>query len=897
MSVRKALVRKKNPRSRETHDPIPTLPSTLLSELLVRPQDDHRIQPPDEGNKEPLRFVSRKERRKRVRKDKKRATSEARTQWKLQRTDLSAHNGNAKSHGSRKRKIDEDESGRLRPSFKRQKAGVPVHDETEKKIESVSNTTGQRVRRAKTLKGDRNLETEASPGKKVPESSDKEPSPEDHDLAETRRLEKLLGINRKRKRKEEKGKTLGYADIFGEADEGMLELLAFCDSTIANSKSQKKSKDFVEADEERKVCAQGTRLHRNSVPIANSTDSDSDSDSGGGEYDSEESQGADTQSSERDSSQGSDLSRSDSNEIEGSTTMMQSSRQQSPEEPSEEEVLNRNFIEGEQKEQKPKRERYVPPSVRNQRGGTVESVKRRMRGLLNRVADVNASGIAQQVVTLCENDGDLSRRTLADVYAEATISAVKDGSGIGHVNPYIQSHGAIASHLAGRVDGIFLATLLVSAVRGITTHLEDLGPMSKGFILVDDEKNGDAFGYVALICSLYERKAICCKVVYDLVRLLAKPLLSEGLELLLLLLRQVGALLRMDDPANLKEVIEFIHTQATPLKQGRQKIASNAKLEVMLGLITDIKNNKVKRSAIKENEAKFAWADSPNPPLSASISDLLDDTFTNSRWWDESTGLSMSERRDRTTRVRYSGATGDKMLGRKEGSTDLSGLASSLRLNTQYRKAVFTSIMSSTSVSDAYERLEQMGAFDTKKKHDRDAALVLLHCCGSERVFNPFYGHVVGKLCNRSRESRFTFEFALWDIFKAIPGSATTAPMNKRKMSNYSELVSQLWSTQVLSFSVLRQLGDLDECSEQEQTFARISLVSLISKLWKMRHCDRLGPFTKLLSETWSGVGAFRVSLSVFLRRHVMHVVAKDRRGLVAEGVRILEDDGGHAPE
>lgn len=213
--------------------------------------------------------------------------------------------------------------------------------------------------------------------------------------------------------------------------------------------------------------------------------------------------------------------------------------------------------------------KYVPPSARKQNDRSTGAVKRRLRGLLNRVADINAPSIADDLVQLFRTmDCGLSRRQLATLYANAALDSCREGSGVGQVNPYVQSHAAIATHLGKHVDGITLATLVVSAVRRTVATLGQLdvvagcGPEAEFDLVTGEETHNAGFGYIAVLCALYTRGGISSRIVYDLVKLVADQLNGVRLELLLFMLRQVGTLLRMDDPAGLKGVIEFIQEHA-----------------------------------------------------------------------------------------------------------------------------------------------------------------------------------------------------------------------------------------------------------------------------------------------------------------------------------------------
>ena len=45
---------------------------------------------------------------------------------------------------------------------------------------------------------------------------------------------------------------------------------------------------------------------------------------------------------------------------------------------------------------------------------------------------------------------------------------------------------------------------------------------------------------------------------------------------------------------------------------------------------------------------------------------------------------------------------------------------------------------------------------------------MLLHCAGQEGLYNPYYSHVLQKLCALDRKYRFSAQMAFWDFFKLL---------------------------------------------------------------------------------------------------------------------------------
>lgn len=892
--------------NRETRDPQTVLPSSLLEELPTTTSTSASGLRPD-GPGRTYTTTTRKQARKQKRIEKKQIKVVAQREWITRRKAYTAD--------SRTKPQPQTTSG----SVKEQETSGPFSDTIDAESGGVGDAASQDVPveggsddAAGTLKDPLKRKRKDSLKSSAQRAEDETNPIDDPDAKRAKELEVLLGIDRKRRKRESSGHSFTYEDIFGEGEEDLVDLLQFCDGVQSKSTQPQHPSGASDSVRKRDV----SDSSHSQEEVSSSYDGE-----GSEEEDNESVQGSDDESADESSysddvrkvSEGEDLQNGHNASHSSDATARGKESTNSFTAVDGSPALNNvapNLFDSEHMNEGPstrdssirKVGKYLPPSARKRNDKLADGMKRRLRGLLNRVADVNASGIADSLVQLFRSaDNGLSLRELSNLYANAALDSSRDGSGVAQVNPYVQSHAAIAAHLGKQVDLIILATLLVSAVRRMVSSLEssDLarshGLQSESDIAAFEESRGECFGYVALLCALYTRGALSSRVIYEIVKFVANSLSGVRLEILLFMLRQMGAQLRLDDPAGLKDVIEFIYDRFAALRDTNAPSSSNGnpgenssdtKIQIMLDLVNDIKNNKLRKSAVIEAQAKFSWASVPDDPLTASLNDLRDDDFIKLRWWDDTKGLTIAERRGETPIAQPKDEAAFSNFA--EEGPDLATLASTLRLNTEYRRALFRAIMGSANVKDAFERLENMGAFTAKASHDRDTALVILHCCGSEKEFNPFYAVLAEKVCQRARRLRFTFEFALWDVFKAIPGSSKVAAMAKRKRSNYAQLLTYLWMSGALSMSVLRCVPDFEECGALEKEFFTDTVAQLMRKL-SSEEKDRLAPFEKLSKESWNGVDDFRTSFALFLRRSVGPCLTGRERALQTQAIDLLE--------
>merc|ERR1712238_37787 len=99
-------------------------------------------------------------------------------------------------------------------------------------------------------------------------------------------------------------------------------------------------------------------------------------------------------------------------------------------------------------------------------------------------------------------------------------------------------------------------------------------------------------------------------------------------------------------------------------------------------------------------------------------------------------------------------------------------LATKQRMNTPTRRTIFCIIMSSDDCQDAFQKLlaaklfQGGGGGGSDTSSERDVVRVIVHCCGSEKVYNPYYSHLATRVCELRSGCRFTFQLTFWDAFK-----------------------------------------------------------------------------------------------------------------------------------
>lgn len=89
---------------------------------------------------------------------------------------------------------------------------------------------------------------------------------------------------------------------------------------------------------------------------------------------------------------------------------------------------------------------------------------------------------------------------------------------------------------------------------------------------------------------------------------------------------------------------------------------------------------------------------------------------------------------------------------------------------------------------------------------------VLLHCCGQEATYNPYYAHLAHRLASYDRTYRFSLQMALWDSLRLLQPEAGDAEvsqeelkeMTSRRAANIARLTAHAVAEGSLTLAALK---------------------------------------------------------------------------------------------
>ncbi|KAK6131650.1 hypothetical protein DH2020_034664 [Rehmannia glutinosa] len=436
--------------------------------------------------------------------------------------------------------------------------------------------------------------------------------------------------------------------------------------------------------------------------------------------------------------------------------------------------------------------KYVAPHLRSHGGNESAEhaqLRKRIRGLLNRLSETNVESIAGEISTLYHSVG---RSVGSQIVSEEVVASCSGGP---------RGNEQYAAVFAAFVAGM-------ACLVGVDFGAKLLARLAKCFeeeYLKED--NLSLRNLTLLFSYLYVFGLCSSELIYDFLIMLGKRLTEVDVSTVLTVLQCCGMKLRGDDPVGMKNFIISVQSRVNELKASSgdgQSHINNKRMEFMLETICDIKNNKkrskedtVQHSRIKKWLQKLRVDDILIRGLK--WSKLLDPS-KKGQWWLSGDIASATEN------IEEVAGTIDKEIPETKMMLQL---AASQRMNTDARRAIFCVIMSGEDYIDAFEKLLRL---DLPGKQDREIMRVLVDCCLQEKVFNKYYCVLASKLCSHDKNHKFTLQYCLWDHFKELESMPLLRSMHLSKFT--AEMIASF----SLSLAVLKavELNDVVHLSPKK---------------------------------------------------------------------------------
>ncbi|KIM20855.1 hypothetical protein M408DRAFT_81406 [Serendipita vermifera MAFF 305830] len=422
--------------------------------------------------------------------------------------------------------------------------------------------------------------------------------------------------------------------------------------------------------------------------------------------------------------------------------------------------------------------KYVPPHLRP--GASIDDqnrirLVRQLKGLMNRLSEQNIGTVISELEHIYREN---TRHDVTSSLASVTLAAISSHASL--LDNHIALNAALVAALY-RVVGIeFAAHFVQEAVKAYESAYENAATQQQDASDANADIGGkDAQNLLVCIAELYNFEVVSCVLMYDIVRALLKQRVGElEVELLLKILRICGRQLRQDDPLALKDIVQLVTE-----KVENQKGDLSSRARFMVETLTNLKNNRLKKTdassadTVEKMKKMLTGLSKSHHGLSRSHEPLrvtLDDLHSaesKGKWWlvgagwagDPLADLQRSKEAD-TAGTKVVKKTGKTLNVESEGERLLK-LARAQGMNTDIRRSIFVVLMSSEDYVDACDKLSQL---TLTEQQQREIIRVLVHCCGNEKAYNPYYALVGQRLLSASHAHRITTRFTLWDFLRSI---------------------------------------------------------------------------------------------------------------------------------
>lgn len=489
--------------------------------------------------------------------------------------------------------------------------------------------------------------------------------------------------------------------------------------------------------------------------------------------------------------------------------------------------------------------KYIPPHLRKSlassdddpaRREKLQNLRRQIKGQINRLAESNIHRVTIDIENLFSSNArhDVNT-TLTEVIIGSLVSSTLAAERL------VLEHSLLIATLHANIGseiGAFFLQVIVEKFDEMFSNID-------AFRVENKELDNVIF----IICHLYTFRLFKHNLIYELLNKLCEKMTEKRIECVLLVLRSVGFVLRKDDPLMLKEFIVKVQKLANA---AGDENAKNSRVVFMLDILMAVKNNNVSKipqydPSLVEHFRKllkqFVRAGKYVTTLAITMEDLLK-ADERGKWW----------------LVGSAWAGNEKVQHDEERPADFAGdaqrqkifaLAKKQRMNTDDKKNIFYILMTAEDYLDAFEKIV------SAVRDERSIVAVIIHCCLSEKDFNPYYSVIAQKFCDHNRKFLLALQFSLWDKIKDINS------LSIKQVSNLARFTIALIENGNLPLSVLKVI-EFNQIEKTTLRYLRQVMLGLLLIDDEKFHqiFERIAPSAKL--------NPFKDQLRLFLKVFVV---------------------------
>ena len=521
--------------------------------------------------------------------------------------------------------------------------------------------------------------------------------------------------------------------------------------------------------------------------------------------------------------------------------------------------------------------KYIPPSLRGGACDTSEDLsrlRRQLKGLLNRLSDSNLLSTIEEVENLIRS---YARQDFFSMLIGLLLGILSDPAVLQRT--FIITNAGLIAALSKVFGSDFAAEVIWRLDAEFQTQHKMLQDQQSS-----SNSGKGALNLISGLAQLYIFRILSSQLIYDYMSLCLQDLCECNIELLLQVIRIGSHQLKHDDPSAWKNVEMSLHDSRATI--GNDKLSTRSrhildeidslishkpKRGVTAALTISEHTTRMKRTLGSLNQRNLQMIE----PLEVSL-DSIRKREKKGKWWLEGTKYQKRDSIPNDTPISMGSPA--RLDASDEGlpinqTTDLVSFAKLNGMNTDIRRAIFITIMSSTDYDDAGTRLKRLRL---RRNQEHEIPQVLFHCTASEATYNPFYTSLSVRLCS-DRRLRKVFQFSLPNVFKQLGECLNDEiednddqrkdTLELRSVFNMARMYGNMIAkgAQTLGCSTKLRLAYLQQST---RIFVEVLLVTIILQTQKgaNQHRDKTRLLRPFLDAEISRMGS---SLQYFLREVV----------------------------
>ncbi|OLY83813.1 Suppressor of glycerol defect protein 1 [Smittium mucronatum] len=399
--------------------------------------------------------------------------------------------------------------------------------------------------------------------------------------------------------------------------------------------------------------------------------------------------------------------------------------------------------------------KYIPPRLRNLmlNADTEKTLRIRklVQGQLNRLSESNVERIIIEIQKIYSSN---PRHGVTEAVSDILISSIS--SKIHMLDTFLYVNAAFIGALSRIIGTEVIAFIVQELVEKIdkdlnsiiNTPIDVINAPPNDSQLESSESSipgKECLNLVSFLSEIYNFNVISCRLIYDLLDFAASHPNEVTVEIILSVIKTAGYQLRKDEPLKLKSLCVLVAKNFKTLNNGATK--STARCDFMLEQLGNLRNNRMKQVMLSsadcviplkkflQNLDKKRHGVSPEP-INVGLEDIRQ-IETRGKWWLVGSYWAGTDNRSKSKDGISETMTksGDDATSKEndENYQKLLQLAKAFRMNTEIRKSIFISIMSS-----------------------------------QEEVYNHYYTLIASKLCLINHSFKVTLQYSLWDFLRSI---------------------------------------------------------------------------------------------------------------------------------